>query len=57
MPEKKADKKKTSPTKVTSVRVDAETHRRARIYAAVHGTSLQEILGAALDDYLKKKGA
>lgn len=55
-----AEKKRTKPTastRVTTLRLDPEVHRRARMYALAAGSSLQAVVSEALSDYLKKRGA
>lgn len=43
--------------KVTSVKIRADLHNRARHYALDHSLSWGQLLDEALEDYLKKKGA
>lgn len=39
-----------------SGRVRVSVRRRARLFAAAHDVPLQDILDAALDEYLSKRG-
>jgi predicted HicB family RNase H-like nuclease len=55
-------KKPRSPTSpkngpVTSVRIPSDLRKRAKIFAATQDLSLASVLSAALDEYLKKRGA
>jgi predicted HicB family RNase H-like nuclease len=43
--------------KSTSLAVDPELHRRARVYAAQNDRKLQDVFNEALEEYLKKRGA
>lgn len=40
-----------------SARVRASVRKRAKLYAAVHDVSLQDLVDAALDEYLSKRDA
>lgn len=44
-------------TKVVSVRLLVELHRRAKRYAVDHDDSLQGVIAKALESFLKKRGA
>ena len=54
-----APKKPPQENKVTSVRLSPELRKRFRKYLAdqPEGTKKQEVFAAALDEYLKKRGA
>lgn len=40
-----------------STRVKESTRRRARIYAAANDLGIQEVVEAALEEYLRQRGA
>lgn len=40
-----------------NVEIDGEIRRRLRIYVASEDTTIKAVVNAALDDYLKKRGA
>ena len=40
-----------------TARLAKPAHRRAKIYAAIHGMDVQTVLTEAVDEYLKKRGA
>ncbi|MFE9334880.1 hypothetical protein [Streptomyces sp. NPDC006925] len=40
-----------------SARVRASTRKRAKLYAAGHDVNLQDLVDAALDEYLSKRNA
>ena len=40
-----------------SARVRESVRRRARVYAAGHDVNLQDLMDAALDEYLARRGA
>ncbi|MFI1734929.1 hypothetical protein ACH40E_38100 [Streptomyces acidicola] len=40
-----------------SARVRVSVRRRAKLYAAQHDVSLQDLVDAALDDYLRRHNA
>lgn len=46
-----------SQAETTTARVSRDKHRRAKVYAAQNDLDVQEVLDAALDEYLKKRGA
>lgn len=54
MPKKNATTT-TGPTR--TVRLDAETHRKAKMYAAEFEMEVQAVLKQAVDEFLKRKGA
>lgn len=58
-PRRPAPKKNGSPPPiiVTSVKIRAELHNRARHHALDHNQTWQELLDEALEDYLRRKGA
>lgn len=49
--------KHTPAERVTSLRMPADLRQRAKVYAAKSDTSLQAVVVAALEEYLKKRGA
>lgn len=48
---------KDQPLPATSVRVSESLRVRAKVYAAGNRTSLQAVIDAAVEEYLKKRGA
>lgn len=52
-----APTKKAEPVTTRTVRLDAEIHRRAKVYAAQHDMDVQRVFAAAVDEYLKKRSA
>lgn len=47
----------TPTERILSVRISAAAHKRARVFALQTDTTFQAVLTAALDEYLKKRGA
>jgi len=43
--------------RTVAVRLIADLHRRAKIWAARNDISIQDVFKEALDEYLKKRGA
>lgn len=50
-------KKDGNAVVITTVKIRADLHNRARHYALDHGRTWQEVLDEALERYLKDKGA
>lgn len=50
-------KKKAAPSDTTTARLSREIHKRAKVYAAQNDMDVQDVFDAALDEYLKKRGA
>lgn len=55
--ERKKKAPSTAPAPVASVRISEPLRVRAKVYATINRISLQDVLDAAVDDYLKKRGA
>ncbi len=49
--------KDQATTTMVPVRIPAALRQRAKIYAARAGSSLQDVLTEAVEEYLKKRGA
>lgn len=47
--------KASTETRNLAVRIDAETHLRARMFALEHGVTLGELVRSALRGYLKTR--
>ena len=56
-PARRQPQKKNGAVVVTTVKIRAELHNRARHYALDHALTWQEMLDEALERYLKDKGA
>lgn len=50
-------KRPQKPDKTVAVRLSTELHRRAKVYAASAGATLQDVFREALAEYLKRKSA
>ncbi|MFD8026135.1 hypothetical protein ACFV6G_37690 [Streptomyces lavendulae] len=52
-----ADKTKPEPRGNFSARVRVSVRKRAKVYAAGHDINLQDLVDAALDEYLARRNA
>ena len=45
------------PLEPFNSRLPRSLQRRLKVHAALHGAKIQDVLGAALDDYLQRRGS
>ena len=53
--EKSASTSSADPLEPFNTRLPRSLHRRLRVYAALHDRKIQDVLGSALDEYLRQR--